>query len=85
MSLSDILLTGLPFFLGNGNLAKIENIFGTLGKKEIEMEILSAQKQQMKKNTCTCQSVRIAKVKKKSGVHVSIHILKTERDMNLKF
>ena len=52
MSLSDILLTGLPFFLGKGNLAKIENIFGTKGKKEIEMEIRSTQKQQMKKNMC---------------------------------
>ena len=30
MSLSDILLTGLPFFLGNGNLAKIANIASIL-------------------------------------------------------
>ena len=62
MSLSDIFLTGLPFFLVKRNLAKIANIFGTKGRKEIETEILSAQK---RKKTCTtCQSARIAKVKK---------------------
>ena len=81
MSLSDIFLTGLPFFLVKRNLAKIANIFGTKGRKEIETEILSAQKR--KKNIYDmpkCEN----RQSKKSGVHVLIHILKTEQDMNLK-